>query len=196
LISYNGSSLMRSLVEVSNAPPLLPSILSPVPRVAIAVEFGSFLGSLICSDSNGTRHFALEARTDGFIFTADSTFFAREYSVYRNDFDNTFPDRIPLQMNVGLSFVSEPTFLRVRSDYHSSSHRFSKFGTVESDSLGDSVLCLESVEVMGQATAVGDIKDDMESTVSLDTSSICLGSYIVQQTRYLSRSGIQTSSWP
>lgn len=154
------------------ASPLLPSILSPVPRIAIAVEFGSFLGRLICSDSGGTKHFAMEARTDGFIFTADSNFFTGSYAAHRHDFENAFPDRIPLQMVIGLSFVSEPTFIRVRSDYHSGGHRFSKFGTTESDSYGDPILCLESVEVMGQATAIGDVKDDMESTVSLDTSSI------------------------
>lgn len=156
-----------------SAAPLLPTILSPVPRVAIAVEFGSFLGRLICCDSSGTKHFALEARTDGLMFNADSYFFTGSYSGYRSNLDNALPDRMPLHMIVSISFMLEPMFLRVRSECHGG-HQFLKVGAAEPDSLGDPLLCLESIEIMGQATAVGDVKDDMESIVSLDTASVVL----------------------
>ena len=164
--------------NTSNATPLLPSILSPVPRVAFMIDIGSFCGRLICIDPSGIKPFAIEARTDGLTLSAQSHFLLgdvkNQRTVYSTKFNNELPDYLPLQMTLDVSLVLKPTFLRVRSDHQFGGHRFSKLGAAESDSLGDPILSLETVEIIGQGTGAGVIKDDAESIVSIDTSSIFL----------------------
>lgn len=159
-------------VQHSNASPLLPSILSPVPRVALSIDVGSCSGRLICVDPSRTEPFAMEVRTDGFTLSIYSHFVLT--TLRRNNTNREFSDCLPLQMKFDISLVSKPTFLRVRSDHLCGAHRFSKLDTTESDCLGDPVFSLETVEINGQGTAVGDIKDDAESIVSIDSSSIFL----------------------
>lgn len=165
--------LQRLVADAKSTPsssnPLLPSILSPVPRMNFALNFGSFCGHIICVDPCSSEPFAMEARTDGFALSVHSHFL---HAVRRNNLTNEHPDQLPLQMNFGISLVLKPTFLRVRSDR--SQGRFSTLNVTESDNLGDSVIGLETLEIIGQGSAIGALMDDAENVVSMETSSFFL----------------------
>jgi hypothetical protein len=165
---FAGAMATHSSTHIS---PLLPSVLSPVPRVAFTVDIGNFCSRLIYVDSSGTNPFAMEARTDGFALSAHSSFLTS--AVRKNNNDDEISDGLPHRMILDIYLVLKPTFFRVRSDYQSGGGRFSKLDTLELDTMGDPVFCLEAIEVNGQGSALGEI-DDAQSIVSIDSSSIFL----------------------
>lgn len=153
--------------------PLLHSILSPVPRVALSIDFGSFCGRLICVD-RALQPFAVEARTDGFIFSVNSEFVHRSFSAARNVYVPAPTNCSSLEMAIEMNLVSKPAFIRVRFDPQSGGHRFSKLDPAEADDLGEPLLSLETIDVIGRGNAIGNVGDGIASDVAIDTSSFFL----------------------
>ncbi|GBE79683.1 predicted protein [Sparassis crispa] len=145
--------------------PMLPAILCPVPRVAIGFQVDEMCVRLISSSSKGDDvPFALELRSDGFLASA-----ASNYSSITDNHQGHIPhDNLGLRMGLDLVSALKRTFVRVRfgpdmEQGHSDAAHI--------DYLGESLLSLEAVQLLGHASAIGDIGDESQS-VALDVASI------------------------
>ena len=151
-----------NLPETSPSP---PNTRFPVPRLALTIEIGSICGRIICSKPNGMEPFTMESRTDGFTAAAHSRFITRSHSLAQ---EGPMPEYLPVQMVLETSLSLKPTFICILTDGISHSPTLA----MAESSLGDPLLSMETMELVGQVLAVGDFRDDTESVVLLDTSSI------------------------
>ncbi|KAH7921808.1 hypothetical protein BV22DRAFT_1114199 [Leucogyrophana mollusca] len=166
--------LSRAQSHRSSPSPLLPSVLSPIPRLEVSFDVGHIHGCLICADVDGFREsFSLEIDTDGFILSTSSSFRTSSMADMRSNPSHTRSPHLPLDMTLELRGILKPTFMRLCASSPATKSR--RFSRIPSDSEnGDPVVSVEAIEVKGTLTALGEFNDDEDPIVSLDTESLFL----------------------
>ncbi|TFY59683.1 hypothetical protein EVJ58_g5636 [Rhodofomes roseus] len=134
---------------------LLPTVLSPVPRVAFGFKVGPVVARLISFSTDETP-FALEARTDGLAVSLNSQF----VSLPDKRMAHASHDRIGLQMDVHLACQLQRTFVGVC---------MSASGSEEQPP--ESLLSIDTIQVTAHVNALGDVADEVHNTVTIDVPS-------------------------
>ncbi|KAH7887657.1 golgi-body localization protein domain-containing protein [Phlebopus sp. FC_14] len=156
--------------------PVLPTILSPVPRLVLNAAIGRLSVHLIGVDvSTVEEPFSVEMETDGINLTSSSNFRTGAAAAL-NNLELLELEGLPLHMSLSFNCHLHPFFVRLRSTCKSTvtlAKGMSKWGTEAINS--DKLFSLEAVEVNGVLTALGEINDDDSSIcATLDTSSMFL----------------------
>ncbi|KAF9247308.1 golgi-body localization protein domain-containing protein [Melanogaster broomeanus] len=162
LTSELGSSME---VPPGESAPLLPSILSPVPRTVVNISVGRLFTRITCIDTSAVEEpFFVELETEGMVFTSSSTFRTGSATVAPRPPHCPPCDSLPLRMAVPFSCFLHPLFLRLRSSSESTATR-----RISSDTL----FSMDAVEATGVLTALGEVNDDDQSAcAALSTRSI------------------------
>ncbi|KAH9938206.1 golgi-body localization protein domain-containing protein [Fomitopsis serialis] len=128
----------------------LPTVLSPVPRIAFGFKVGPVVARLISlSPGNDETPFALEARTDGLAISLHSQY----VSLPDKRLAHVSHDRIGLQMDVLLACQLQRTFV----------------GRWEQPR--ESLLSIDTIQVTASGNALGDVADEVHNTVTVDVPS-------------------------
>ncbi|KIP10738.1 hypothetical protein PHLGIDRAFT_22173 [Phlebiopsis gigantea 11061_1 CR5-6] len=135
--------------------PLLPPVLSPVPRMSIGLTMGEICIRLISSE--GTTPFALEAKTSGFMVSVDTSF----QILPDHRFGKMAPDsdRPRLHMQINLHAELHQTFLHVHRSESSLDDPLPTSTLGGSVYPGEPVLSLDTVQVIGKGYAFGELAD-------------------------------------
>lgn len=148
---------------------LLPSVLSPLPRVAFGMKIGPVLVRLISTGTSSDEGpFALEARTDGFMTSFDSQY----RFMTDKHLSNMAHDHPGLQMDFYLKCALHRTFVSVcfGSDMSEGHHPGPLPGS--SSYPGENLLSLEAIEISGHGSSLGDIADELHGAVTMDVPSL------------------------
>ncbi|KIJ70055.1 hypothetical protein HYDPIDRAFT_121417 [Hydnomerulius pinastri MD-312] len=167
------ASKADSPVPQGDPEPLLPSILSPVPRVVVSVNIGRFFTRVICADVTSVDEpFSLELETDGMIFNSSSNFRTGSVTAALRTPYGPNHEHLPLRMSVPFNGFLHPIFLRLRSSSGSkASRRMSRWGSESMNS--ETLFSMEAVEANGVLTALGEMNDDDDSAcATLNTRSM------------------------
>ena len=154
------------------AHPLLPPLLSPVPRISIGLTMGEICIRLISSE--GSTPFALEARTSGFMVSADTSFqILPDHRFGRMTPD---PDRPRLHMPINLRAELHQTFLHVHRSDPSLDDPPPTATLGGSVYPGEPVLSLDTVQIIGKGYAFGEVADGAQvgEGVTIDVPSTFL----------------------
>lgn len=137
-----------------------------MPRFVFECELKNFCGRLICPDSDGRD--ALELRSAGFYAKAESSFTTLAHVV-----KSLAPEDVPVECKLQVALTSAPMFLRVRSGYTSDPRRrrISRFGSSESDILGESVISVDSIEIHGEGRVAGVMGDEESGLALIDPNT-------------------------
>lgn len=152
--------------------PLIPDLLSPVPRIHVGVHVGGVCGRLIypTPEVDG-KPFALQLRTDGLQFTAQSHF-----SMLRDDYpgypqvDSDYPR---LKMNFDFHLVLQRTFVTVSMGVYA---EFDEH--VTQPAADEPVFSLDVLQMMGDGEALGHLQEVPGTIVSLHTPSLYMQTHI------------------
>ena len=145
--------------------PVLPAILSPIPRIVFNVTFGNFFSLIKCTNATGSqRPIILELETKGMILQS-SGFRMGSTSPYK-----LAHDYVPSRMSIPFHCILHPVFLRLRSSSTPSTvKRMSRWG-LES-TLSDTIFSLDTVEVNGTVMGLGESREE-ERLATLDTRTL------------------------
>ena len=153
--------LIAELNSPKNVPrgesePLFPTIISPVPRIAVNARVGRVSARVICADVPGVEEpLLMELETEGMILTSSSNFRIGTTLTQHLPLDGD----LPFRMTCPFTFFLYPLFLRLRS--HSSNvttRRLSRWGTESTSS--ETLFSMEAVEANGVLTGLGEANDD------------------------------------
>ncbi|KAI0939194.1 hypothetical protein AcV5_000680 [Taiwanofungus camphoratus] len=149
---------------------LLPVILAPVPRIALGLQVGSIFVRLISSSTEGEdRPFALEARTDGFVASITSQYTLPSDECLRSRSHDGFG----LHMDIDHSFILDRTFVNVCFGTNlETRHSQGLLASGPSGFPGETLLSLDTVQLTGRGSAIGDIPDQLHSGVTVDVTSL------------------------
>ncbi|KAG6821618.1 hypothetical protein H0H93_000127 [Arthromyces matolae] len=153
-------------VQKDDPKPPKPSI--SMPRLAIEAQCGVLRGRIICADANDTAPFAVELRNNGFVFAMESNFIAdyKECSRASDCPSDSF------RLYYKLSFVLDPTLIKVRSKTMPEMEHFTSLTTNSPDFLHDpSILSLEALEIFGDGHAIASMERDVDLVASVLTYS-------------------------
>ncbi|KAH9951643.1 golgi-body localization protein domain-containing protein [Amylocystis lapponica] len=154
-----------------DARPLLPTILSPVPRVVFGLRVGRVRVCLISSsiEANDTL-FALEAQTEGLVASANSRFLTVPDQRTR-PIEHIEHDHVSVQVDFDLAVSTRCTFVNVcfGPDVGVEHRQGSTAGM--SSLPGEALLSVDTIQVSGRGSAVGDM-DELPSAVTIDIPSI------------------------
>ena len=135
---------------------LLPTVISPVPRIAVNASVGRVSICVICADVPGVEEpFSVELETEGMVLTSSSNFRIGKTMTQHLPLDGD----LPFHMSCPFTFFLYPLFLRLRS--HSSTiatRRVSRWGTGCTSS--ETIFSMEAVEANGVLTGLGEANDD------------------------------------
>lgn len=146
--------------------PILPTVLSPVPKVQFGLEVGKIRIRLISSGSFATTQpFALEARSDSFVATMTSSFLMVSDKQFSKSF--TVSDHSPLVMRLGFEAVLERTFVKVHTE--PSSLKSPIVGSITYS--GEPILSLDALHLTGDANALGEMAEETGMVVTIDVPS-------------------------
>jgi hypothetical protein len=159
----------RKNVPCGDSEPLLPSLVSPVPRIAVNVRVGRTFARVTCADVPGVEDpFSVELETEGMVFTSSSNFRIGATLTQHLPLDGD----LPFRMTVPFNFFLYPLFLRLRT--HSSNiatRRMSRWGSECTSS--ETLFSMEAVEANGMLTGLGEANDDDQFVrTTLDTRTI------------------------
>ncbi|KAF8556963.1 hypothetical protein OG21DRAFT_1435884 [Imleria badia] len=167
-------NLISELNSPSNVPhgrsePLLPTVVSPVPRITVNVMVGHTSARVMCADVAGVEEpFSVELETEGMVFTSSSNFRIGATLTQHPSLDGD----LPFRMTCPFTFFLYPLFFRLRT--HSSNlatRRLSRWGS-ESTS-NETLFSMEAVEANGVLTGLGEANDDEQFVcATLDTRTI------------------------
>lgn len=164
--------LYRTKPQKPQAPlephPLLPPVLSPVPRLSLGIDVGDICVRLIGSEE--TAPFALEARTTGFMISAETHFQILPDSRFSKIAPD--PDRPRLQMHIDLRAELHRAFLNINRGSGDDVDPQAAIGGAVYP--GEPVLSLESVQLVGQGHAFGELADTAGEGVAIDVPSAFL----------------------
>lgn len=149
--------------------PLLPALLSPVPRISFGLHIGDVCVRLIGSEHSSP--FAIEARTSGFMASVDTHFQMLPDSRFPKILSE--PDRPRLQMHINARSELHRTFLSINRDMQCSIDDAPSAigGSVYP---GEPVLSLESIELVAKGFALGEYADQEGGAVTIDVPSTFL----------------------
>lgn len=149
--------------------PLLPTILSPVPRVAFGLKIGPMVARLISSGvQSDEAPFAMEARTDGFSASLNSQYL----SLADKHLSHTTWDHLGVQMDFFLNCALHRTFVSIYFGSDVKNGHAAGLRAGSSDRLGEGLVSMEAIQISGHGSAVGDVTDEMISAVTLDLPSL------------------------
>ena len=146
--------------------PLLPTVISQVPRITVNMRVGRTFARVMCADIPGVEEpFSVELETEGMVFTSSSNFRTSTRHV-------PLDGDLPFRMTCPFTFFLYPLFFRLRT--HSSNiatRRVSRWG-LECTS-GETLFSMEAVEANGVLTGLGEANDDDQFlSATLDTRTI------------------------
>ena len=151
-----------------------PDMLSPVPRVQIGVHVGSVCGRLInpTPEVDG-KPFALELRTDGLQFTAQSHFsmLGDDHAVYP-DVDSDYPR---LKMDFSYHLVLQRTFVTVSMAGYSELDEHTGAPLPVED---EPIFSLDVLQIMGNGQALGHLQEVPGTIVTLYTPSAYMQTHV------------------
>ena len=154
---------------LSEPSPLLPRVLSPVPKLSFGLNVGDIRVRLIgCEDSSP---FALEARTSGFMAAVDTAFQILPDSKFAKVSPD--PDRPRLQMRIDGRAELHRTFINVIRGTECSSDD-TKGAIGGSVYPGEPLFSLDTVQVIAQGHGFGELADDVGEGVAIDVPSLFL----------------------
>lgn len=134
--------------------PLLPTVLSPVPRITVGFRVGPIVARLIShSTENEGSPFALEARTDGLAVSLASHF----ASLPDKRMAHVSHDRIGIQMDLHLSCNLQRAFVGVCMSGE--------------EQQPESLVSIDTIQVTAHVNALGDVADNEQSAVTIDVPS-------------------------
>ncbi|KAF8138424.1 golgi-body localization protein domain-containing protein [Boletus edulis] len=148
---------------------LLPTVVSPVPRVAMNVRVGRTFARVMCADVPGVEEpFSVELETEGMVLTSSSDFRIGSVLTQRLPPDGD----LPFRMTCPFTFFLYPIFFRLRS--HSSNVAPRRMSTWDSDcTSSETLLSMEAVEANGTLTGLGEANDDDQFVyATLDTRTM------------------------
>lgn len=148
---------------------LLPSILAPIPKVALGVHVHEVVLRLISPTTQDDQGpFVLEARSDGLSGHVESHFTSRPDALL----GNTERDYVGLDMEFRYGFVLNRTYAKVwfGPDVHMRGSRPQSFHAASYPN--EIVFQLDSIHVGGTGQGQGEFVDETKGLVSLDVSSI------------------------
>lgn len=167
-------NLISELSFPENVPPgesesLLPTVISPVPRIAVSVRIGCVSARIIFADVLGVEEpFSVELETEGMGFTSSSNLRIGATPAQRLPLDGD----LPFHMTFPFTFFLYPLFLRLRT--HSSNittRRMSRWGSECTSS--ETLFSMEAVEANGTLAGLGKANDDDQSVcATLNTRTI------------------------
>ncbi|KAH0839883.1 hypothetical protein J3R83DRAFT_834 [Lanmaoa asiatica] len=167
-------NLISELNSPKNVPhgksePLLPTVISPVPRIAVNVGLGRVSARIICTDVPGVEiPYSVELETEGMVFTSSSDLRIGVTSTQHIPLDGD----LPFRMTCPFTFFLHPLFLRLRA--HSSNiatRRMSRWGSECTSS--ETLFSIEAVEANGVLAGLGAANDDDRSVcTTLNTRTI------------------------
>lgn len=135
---------------------LLPTVVSPVPWIAVNVRVGCVSARIICADVSGVEApFSVELETEGMVFTSSSNLRIGATSTQPLPLDGD----LPFHMTCPFTFFLYPLFLRLRT--HSpniATRRMSRWGSECTSN--ETLYSMEAVEANGTLTGLGKANDD------------------------------------
>ncbi|KAG8218593.1 hypothetical protein J3R82DRAFT_4234 [Butyriboletus roseoflavus] len=153
--------LISELSSLENVPctesePIFPTVISPVPRIAVNVRVGCVSARVICADLPGVEEpFSVELETEGMIFTSSSNLRIGATSTQHLPLDGD----LPFHMTCPFTIFLYPLFLQLRA--HTSNiatRRRSRWGSECTNS--ETLFSMEAVEANGMLTGLGKANDD------------------------------------
>ncbi|KAJ3537089.1 hypothetical protein NM688_g6737 [Phlebia brevispora] len=153
---------------------ILPPVLSPVPRIAFGFhvqEISLRLISASISEEESTP-FALEAHTDGFAISANTNF--QMLPDHRFAKLPTDPDRPRLEMQMELQATLQRIFVNINRGMGESTTEDLQGALGLAMYPPEPVLSVESIQLLGEGHAFGEIADEVGGSVTIDTPSIFL----------------------
>lgn len=154
-------NLISELNSLENVPckesePIFPTVISPVPRMAVNVRVGCISASVICGDVPGVEEpFSVELQTEGMIFTSSSSLRIGATSTQYLPLDGDLPFRITCPFTISLY----PLFLQLRT--HSpniAARRMSRWGPECTSN--ETLFSIEALEANGILAGLGKANDD------------------------------------
>ncbi|KAI6163026.1 golgi-body localization protein domain-containing protein [Pisolithus thermaeus] len=150
--------------------PLLPAILSPVPQVVFGFAVGP-ISARMEGVGQSKEPVVVELDTNGIILNVTSTFYMGPSVVAHRGGHDVTREHVPLRMSIPLHCVLHPLFLRLPcKSTKSAGKRMSRWGS--ESTLSDTVFSLETIEVNGTFTALGELQNEDQSIMArLNTRS-------------------------
>ncbi len=158
--------------------PLLPPLLSPVPRIAFGVHVGDISLRLISPTSADDQEpFVLEARTSGISGSMDSHFNSRPDSCY----GNVERDHGGLDMHFRYGLVVNRTYADVwfGPDAHMRGAHPQSFPAASYPN--ETIVQVDTIHIDGTGHGLGEFGDEAGGIVSIDVSSIYTNSQCVAE---------------
>ncbi|CCM03163.1 uncharacterized protein FIBRA_05285 [Fibroporia radiculosa] len=147
----------------------LPSILSPVPRIAFGFKVGPVIARLISSGVQTNEDpFALEARTDGLVLALDSHYL----SLPDKRSTHALHDHLNLKMEFFLNCSLQRTSIHLQFGSELSSRHERGSPAEFSHHSGDGLLNLDTFEIIGHGNGIGDIAEEGNCAITLDVPSL------------------------
>ena len=136
--------------------PLLPTVLSPVPRITFGFRVGPIVARLISlSTENEETPFALEARSDGLAVSLGSHF----ASLPDKRMVHVSHDRIGIQMDLHLNCNLQRTFVGVC------------ISCGGEEQPPESLVSVDTIQIAAHVNALGDVSDNAQNVVTIDVPS-------------------------
>ncbi|KAI0677563.1 golgi-body localization protein domain-containing protein [Trametes maxima] len=159
----------RSVEKTVHGLPLLPSILTPVPRVSLGVDVGCISIRLISPTREGDQEpFVLEAGTDSICGSVTSQFASRPDSVY-GDGER---DYVGLTMDFAYGLEVNRSFAKIwfGPDAHLRGARPQSFHAASYPN--ETLIQLDCIHLDGAGHALGEFVDEISGVVTIDVPSI------------------------
>lgn len=163
LMQHNGSRPSENIPQW-DVQPLLPAILSPVPQVVLGFSVGP-ISARMEGLGQSEEPIVVELDTNGITFHSTSSFYTGPSVVaHRGGYDVT-QEHLPLRMTIPLHCLLHPVFVRLPcKSTKSTGKRISRWGS--ESTLSDTVFSLETVEVNGTLTALGELQNEDQSIMA------------------------------
>ncbi|KAH9899928.1 golgi-body localization protein domain-containing protein [Cubamyces lactineus] len=159
----------RAVEKTVHGQPILPSILSPVPRVSLAVDVGHISLRLISPTRDGDQEpFVLEAGTSGISGSITSQFSSRPDYVY-GDIKRDYAG-LDMEFSYGLEVSRSFTKIWFGPDAHMRGAHPQSFHAAAYPS--ETLVQLDSIHLYGSGHGLGEFADEATGIVSIDVPSI------------------------
>ncbi|KAH9943489.1 golgi-body localization protein domain-containing protein [Epithele typhae] len=158
----------KSVEKTVHGGSLLPTMLSPVPRVSLGLHIGDVTLRLISPASeDGQEPFVLEAKTDDIAGSAESHFKSRPDKL----FGTTERDYVGLEMEFNYTLSMNQSYAKVwfGPDVHLRGAHPQEFHAATYPN--DTVLRVDSVHLGGMGQGQGEYIDEAEDVSSMDCST-------------------------
>ncbi|OSD04190.1 hypothetical protein PYCCODRAFT_1476242 [Trametes coccinea BRFM310] len=159
----------RSVEKAVHGAPLLPSILTPVPRVSLGIDIGDISFRIISPTREGDQEpFVLQANTGGICGSVTSHFSSRPDRVF-GDIERDYMG-LDLEFAYGLDVNRSLVRVWFGPDAHMRGARPQSFHAASYPS--ETLLQIDSIHLSGDGHGLGEFVDESAGVVSVDTDSL------------------------